>query len=67
MSRLNDPDRAGRSSNGDTEAQKESTAHHLMFGGIVHGEALDDRADDDDDAADEHANTTSPTDQSRVR
>jgi len=60
MSRFHDPDRSGSRGDGDAEAQDESATHHLSFGSIGGRETLDDGADDDTKAADEHARATAP-------
>ena len=65
MSGLNDPDGPGGGGDGNTETHEESTTHHLSLGGVGGGQAHDNGAENNADAANEHADATSPLINSR--
>lgn len=57
---FDDPDRTSGSSNADTEAEEETTTHHLAFRSIGDGGALDDGTDNDEETANYHADSSTP-------
>lgn len=61
MSGLDDPDRSCSSRDRYAESNEETAAHHLADGCVGGCEALNDGTDNDEHAANEHANATSPT------
>lgn len=61
VSGFDDPDRSCGSCDRHTKPENKSTAHHLTLGCIGGCKSLYDGTDNDQHAADEHANTTSPS------
>ena len=61
MRGLDDVDGACSRSYGDSETKEEASGHELVDRGGKSGCARDDGADNDDERADEHANTSTPS------
>ena len=55
---LHDVDWSGGADDGDAEAEQEAPAHELVYTGIVDRGSRDDGAEDNEDAADQHAHPT---------
>lgn len=61
MCGLDDPDRSCSSRDRYAESNEETTTHHLADGCVGGCKALNNGTDNDEHAANEHANATSPT------